>query len=53
MLYSSGFKGKYELTAIEEYVKQAKVNSALHKLGLDCEGMINQITESSGKQGDN
>ena len=53
MLYSSGFKGKYELTAIEEYVKQAKVNSALHKLGLDCEGMINKITESSGKQGDN
>ena len=46
MLYSSGFKGKYELTAIEEYVKQAKVNSALHKLGLDCEGIVKTVEEN-------
>ncbi len=52
MLYNNGYRGNYNLTAIEGYVKQAKVDSALHKLGLDCEGMIRTITEVSDKRGD-
>ncbi|MGN0469742.1 MAG: 1-deoxy-D-xylulose-5-phosphate synthase, partial [Acutalibacteraceae bacterium] len=35
MLYQSGYKGNYSLTAIEDYVQQAKTESALQKLGLD------------------
>lgn len=49
MLYGKGFRGSFVLTAIEGYVKQAKVDSALHKLGLDCEGMVKKITEATDK----
>lgn len=42
-MYSSGYKGEFNLTAIEDYVQQAKVSSALHKLGLDAESITDKI----------
>ena len=38
-LYQSGFNGKFDLTAIENYVTQSTTQSALHKLGLDTENI--------------
>ena len=38
-LYQSGFRGKYHLTAIENYVTQSTTRSALHKCGLDTESI--------------
>lgn len=46
MLYQSGYKGNYSLTAIEDYVQQAKTESALQKLGLDAESMARKIIEN-------
>jgi len=43
MLYQRGFAGRYHLQAIEDYVHQAKCASALHKLGLDSEGIENTV----------
>lgn len=48
LLYQSGYRGSYKLTAIEDYVKQAKVDSALHKLGLDAEGIEQTIYKDIG-----
>lgn len=42
-LYQSGFRGKYSLTAIDSYVTQCTTNSALHRLGLDAEGIALKI----------
>ena len=42
-LYQSGFSGKYNLSAINKPVVQAKTNSSLHKLGLDSEMIANKI----------
>lgn len=39
LLYGKGFSGSFTLTAIDDYVKQAKVTAALHHLKLDAEGM--------------
>ena len=44
-LYSSGYKGEFKLAAIEDFVKQAKVDSALSHLGLDSKGMIKAISD--------
>lgn len=55
-LYQSGFEGKYCLTAIEDYVKQAETKSVLKKLGLDTEGIKETIrkelagAEKNGKK---
>lgn len=38
-LYQSGFQGKFDLTAIENYVTQSTTQSALHQLGLDTESI--------------
>lgn len=46
MLYQSGYKGNYSLTAIEDYVQQAKTESALRKLGLDAESMAQKIIKN-------
>lgn len=46
MLYQSGYKGNYSLTAIEDYVQQAKTEAALRKLGLDAESMTCKIIEN-------
>ncbi|MGN1456621.1 MAG: 1-deoxy-D-xylulose-5-phosphate synthase [Acutalibacteraceae bacterium] len=46
MLYQSGYKGNYSLTAIEDYVQQAKTESSLRKLGLDAESMTRKIIEN-------
>ena len=46
MLYQSGYKGSYSLTAIEDYVQQSKTDSALKKLGLDADSMVNKIIEN-------
>ena len=48
-LYENGFEGKFRLVAIKDYVHQAKVNSALHKLGLDSDGIYDIITETLKK----
>lgn len=44
-LYQEGFRGCYKNTAIDGFVKQAKVDSALHHLGLDCDGIIKTVSE--------
>lgn len=49
MLYQNGFKGKYTLTAIENYVQQAKADSALHSLGLDTETMYEKILKDRNR----
>ena len=47
-MYQSGFSGKYILTAIDGYVTQSTTKSALHKLGLDTEGIVARIKEERG-----
>ena len=47
LLYQNGFKGKYHLTAIENYVHQAKCDSTFHRLGLDAESMEEIIIKNS------
>ncbi len=53
-LYQRGFRGHFFLTAIEGFVPQAKVDSALHRLGLDAQGMkeklLAEITEWSDEK---
>ena len=49
MLYENGFEGKFRLNAIKDYVHQAKVNSALHRLGLDADGIYDIVTDSLKK----
>ena len=44
-MYQSGYKGKFSLTAIDSYVQQAKVESSLHNLGLDADGIATKILE--------
>lgn len=48
-LFEAGFRGKFSLTAIDGYVQQAKVDSALKKLGLDDEGIYKKIMEDTGE----
>ncbi len=38
-MYQNGFEGKFSLTAINDFVRQAKVASSLAKLGLDAGGI--------------
>lgn len=45
LMYQNGFRGKFRLTAIESFVKQAKVDSSLAKLGLDPNGIKKIVTE--------
>ncbi len=49
MLYQSGFSGSYKLTAIDNYVKQAKCAAALHYLKLDAEGIEDVIQKDCDK----
>ncbi len=42
-LFDGGYRGSYTNVAIDGFVKQAKVDSALHHLGLDSEGMVNTV----------
>ena len=45
-----GFRGKYILTAVEEFVKQASVNSQMKKYGLDMESITEKVKkELSGE----
>ena len=46
-LYQSGFQGKFNLTAIENYVTQSTTQSALHKLGLDTESIKLKLEKGS------
>ena len=46
-LYQSGFNGKFDLTAIENYVTQSTTQSALHKLGLDTESIKLKLEKGS------
>ena len=46
-LYQSGFNGKFDLTAIENYVAQSTTQSALHKLGLDTESIKLKLEKGS------
>ena len=51
MLMSAGFKGTYLHHAIDaSFVPQATVNSALHKLRLDTEGISSLIDEVTGNE---
>ena len=52
MLYQNGHKGRFLLTAVEDHVKQAKVLSALEKLGLDCEGIKKTIKNDLQSRGE-
>ncbi len=45
-MYQKGYRGKFNLTAIENYVQQATVESSLHKLGLDADGMTDKISNN-------
>ena len=44
-LMENGFSGRYNIVAVEGYVKQASVKSQLHKYGLDCQSMAQHVTE--------
>ena len=45
-LTQAGFDGKFYLTAVDgEFVAQATVESSLHKLNLDAEGMEKIIAQ--------
>ncbi len=46
-----GFGGSFHLRAVEEYVRQAKVDSALHHLGLDADSIARTILEQENGQG--
>ena len=43
LLYISGYKGKFYITAVEGFVKQAKASSALKKYKLDCDGIAQTV----------
>ena len=45
LMYQGGFRGKFGLTAIEGFVKQARVDSSLAKLGLDAGGIEKIVRE--------
>ncbi len=42
-IMDNGFKGSYHIKAINGFVKQASVKSALESLGFDCDSMIKYI----------
>ncbi len=44
-LVENGFSGKYNITAVEGFVKQASVKSQLHKYRLDCQSVVRQVEE--------
>lgn len=44
-LMENGFTGRYNITAVEGFVKQASVKSQLHKYGLDCQSMVRHVSE--------
>ena len=44
-IYSSGFKGKFKVYCIDDYVKQASVTSALKTVGLDVDTMVKKIKQ--------
>ena len=44
-LIERGFNGKYKAQAVEEFVKQASVNSQRQKYGLDCDSMVKTVKE--------
>lgn len=46
-LESNGFKGKYYSKAINGFVKQSSVKSALSKLGFDCSKMAEYVKEKA------
>ncbi len=50
-LFQNGFTGKYSLTAIREYVHQAKTDSSLHRLGLDDEKIAEKILKQNKNGG--
>ncbi len=45
MLYKNGFSGKYYAKGITEYVKQASIDSAMKKLGLDSNSMVEFVEQ--------
>ena len=48
MCRSHGFKGDYNITAIDErFIPQQKVSEALNELKLDTEGIYNTVFEES------
>ena len=48
-LFLSGYKGKYINKAINGFVQQASVVSALKKVGLDSDSMINTVKQEISK----
>ncbi len=47
MLLQKGFKGTYDITAIEDcFVKQAKVDELMKQYNFDCESIVKKISES-------
>ncbi len=47
LMYQKGFRKNIQLVAIDNFVKQAKVDSALAKLGLDAEGIERTVSDGS------
>lgn len=48
MMYENGFNGTFSLHAIDNYVHQAKCDSALHNLGLDKDGIAETVLKNIG-----
>lgn len=47
-LLQNGYKGKYDITAVEDcFVKQAKVPELIKEYGFDSESMVNKIVEKT------
>lgn len=42
-LFEYGFKGKYNIRGITQFVKQSSVKSALERLGFDCDSMTSYV----------
>ena len=47
LMYQKNFRGKFRLVAIEDFVKQAKVDSSLAKLRLDAGGIEKTVLNST------
>ncbi len=52
MLMEEGYKGDYSRVAVEGFVKQASARSALSKLGLTYDKMVEYICSRSSKNGE-
>lgn len=48
-LEEAGYRGTAKLHAIDGFVPQSTVSSALHRLGLDSAGILNRLSRFGGE----